>query len=163
MANITAARRPAAAAVVVVLALGAVGLDGPGNRLPVAAAQQGCDARCWSVLAFLADRRLSRDDMAALGNTGSTRRAAAAAPPHRRDAAQMDHHHHLHHHAPGSAPASDHHHSASGHSTHGDLHRHFLGQARPHHSHPHAHLTAAELWEVFERQFQIEPPPGTAN
>ena len=162
MANTTAARGPAAAAVAVVLALGAASLDGPGNRLPVAAAQQGCDARCWSVLAFLAGQQLSRDDMTALGNTGSTRRAAAATSPHRYDATQMDHHH-LHLHTPRGAPAGDHHHATSGHSTHGDLHRHFLGQARPHHSHPHAHLTAAELWEVFARQFQIEPPPGSAN
>ena len=163
MANTTAALRPAAAAVAVVLALGAASLDGPGHRLPVAAAQQGCDARCWSVLAFLAAQQLSRDDMTALGNTGSNRRAAAAASPQRHDADQMDHHHHLHQHTPGGAPAGDHHHATSGHSTHGDVHRHFLDQTRRHHPHPHAHLTAAELWEVFERQFQIEPPPGTAN
>ena len=162
MANTTAARRSAAAAVAVVLALGAASLDGPGHRVPVAAAQQGCDARCWSVLAFLAARQLSLDDMTALGNTGSTRRAAAAASPHRHDAAQMDHHH-IHRHAPRGAPAGDHHHTASGHSTHGDAHRHFLSQTRHHHPHPHAHLTAAELWEVFERQFQIAPAPGTAN
>ena len=162
MANTITALRPAAAAVAVVLALGATSLDGPGHRLPVAAAQQQCDIRCWSVLAFLAARQLSLDDMAALGNTGSTRRAAAAASSHRHDAAHIDHHH-LHQHTPASASGSDHHHTTSGHATHGDMHRHFLSQARPHHSHPHSHLTAAELWEVFERQLRIELPPATAN